>query len=84
MVNYLKEHCFQYKQKCFASTIFALAASFLGLIASGCSQHTAIFPNAEDIANLQKTADWLLEQKIIPQRVDITTAVCPLGTTAAR
>ena len=43
-----------------------------------------VFPNAEDIANLQKTADWLIEQKIIPQRVNITTAVCPLETTAAR
>ncbi|MFQ4143605.1 aliphatic sulfonate ABC transporter substrate-binding protein [Chlorogloeopsis sp. ULAP02] len=42
------------------------------------------FPNTEDIANLQKTADWLLEQKIIPQRVDIAAAVCPLETTAAR
>ncbi|WP_313934892.1 MULTISPECIES: aliphatic sulfonate ABC transporter substrate-binding protein [unclassified Nostoc] len=43
-----------------------------------------IFPNAEDIAKLQKTADWLLEQKIIPQRVDIAASVCPLGTTASR
>ncbi|WP_292748512.1 aliphatic sulfonate ABC transporter substrate-binding protein [Nostoc sp. NMS4] len=43
-----------------------------------------VFPNAEDTANLQKTADWLLEQKIIPQRVDIATAVCPLGRTTAR
>ncbi|MEH2313165.1 MAG: hypothetical protein V7K35_17590 [Nostoc sp.] len=52
------------------------------------SQHRGpesyVFPNAEDIANLQKTANWLLEQKIIPQRVDITTAVCPLETTAVR
>ncbi|GAA6616148.1 aliphatic sulfonate ABC transporter substrate-binding protein [Scytonema sp. NUACC26] len=38
------------------------------------------FPTPEDITNLQKTADWLLEQKIIPQRVDIAAAVCPLGT----
>ncbi|MEH2342045.1 aliphatic sulfonate ABC transporter substrate-binding protein [Nostoc sp. JL23] len=43
-----------------------------------------VFPNTGDIAKLQKTADWLLEQKIIPQRVDIRTAVCPLETTAAR
>ncbi len=43
-----------------------------------------VFPNTEDIANLQKTADWLLEQKIIPQRVDIATAVCPLETTAPK
>lgn len=43
-----------------------------------------VFPNTGDIAKLQKTADWLLEQKIIPQRVDITTAVCPLETTTAR
>ncbi|MCC5636945.1 aliphatic sulfonate ABC transporter substrate-binding protein [Nostoc sp. CHAB 5844] len=43
-----------------------------------------VFPNAQDVANLQKTADWLLEQKIIPQRVDVVKAVCPLGTTAAR
>ncbi|MEH1848204.1 MAG: class II aldolase/adducin family protein [Nostoc sp.] len=42
MVNYLKEHRFQYKQKCSANIIFAIAASFLGLIASGCSQQTAI------------------------------------------
>ncbi|PLZ90228.1 MULTISPECIES: aliphatic sulfonate ABC transporter substrate-binding protein [Fischerella] len=37
-----------------------------------------VFPTTEDISNLQKTADWLLEQKIIPQRVDIAAAVCPL------
>ncbi|GBE91423.1 aliphatic sulfonate ABC transporter substrate-binding protein [Nostoc cycadae] len=43
-----------------------------------------VFPNSEDVAKLQKTADWLLEQKIIPQRVDVATAVCPLGTTASR
>lgn len=43
-----------------------------------------VFPNTGDIANLQKTADWLLEQKIIPQRVNIATAVCPLETTAVR
>lgn len=42
MVNYLKEHCFKYKQKFSASIIFAIATSFLGLIASGCSQQTAI------------------------------------------
>lgn len=39
------------------------------------------FPTADDLAKLQQTADWLLEQKIIPQRVDITAKVCPLGTT---
>jgi sulfonate transport system substrate-binding protein len=43
-----------------------------------------VFPNAEDVAKLQKTADWLLEKKIIPQRVDIAASVCPLGTTAVR
>jgi sulfonate transport system substrate-binding protein len=43
-----------------------------------------VFPDADDITKLQKTADWLLEQKIIPQRVDVATAVCPLETTAAR
>ncbi|MDZ8189820.1 MAG: aliphatic sulfonate ABC transporter substrate-binding protein [Nostoc sp. ChiSLP02] len=43
-----------------------------------------VFPNAQDIANLQKTADWLLEQKILPQRVDIAASVCPLETTATR
>ncbi|BAY08950.1 aliphatic sulfonate ABC transporter substrate-binding protein [Calothrix sp. NIES-2098] len=43
-----------------------------------------VFPSTEDIANLQKTTDWLLEQKILPQRVDIAASVCPLGTTAAR
>lgn len=42
MVNYLKEHRFQYKQKCSASRIFAIAASFLSLIGSSCSQQTAI------------------------------------------
>ncbi|MBH8575501.1 aliphatic sulfonate ABC transporter substrate-binding protein [Nostocaceae cyanobacterium CENA369] len=39
-----------------------------------------VFPSSEDISNLQKTADWLLEQKILSQRVDIAAAVCPLGT----
>ncbi|MDZ7959229.1 MAG: aliphatic sulfonate ABC transporter substrate-binding protein [Aulosira sp. DedQUE10] len=43
-----------------------------------------VFPNADDVGKLQKTADWLLEQKILPKRVDIATSVCPLGTTAAR
>ncbi len=43
-----------------------------------------VFPNGEDVANLQKTADWLLEQKIISQKVDIAASVCPLGTTASR
>ncbi|MHC5612566.1 MAG: hypothetical protein ACYTXA_16520 [Nostoc sp.] len=41
-MNYLKEHRFQYKQKCSDSKNIAIAASFLGLIASGCSQQTAI------------------------------------------
>ncbi|MBP5975055.1 aliphatic sulfonate ABC transporter substrate-binding protein [Brasilonema sp. CT11] len=35
-----------------------------------------VFPSSEDTSNLQKTADWLLEQKIIPQRVNIAAAVC--------
>ncbi len=34
-------------------------------------------PKPIDIANLQKTADWMLKQKIIPARVDIAAAVCP-------
>lgn len=42
MVNYLKEYRFQYKQKCAASKNIAIAISFLGLIASSCSQQTAI------------------------------------------
>ncbi len=37
-----------------------------------------VFPTQEDISNLQKTANWLSEQKIIPQRVDIAAAVCRL------
>lgn len=41
-------------------------------------QESYVFPSSEDITNLQKTADWLLEQKIIPKRVDIAAAVCPL------
>lgn len=47
-------------------------------------QESYVFPNADDINNLQKTADWLLEQKIIPQRVDVAKAVCPLETAATR
>ncbi|WP_313943650.1 MULTISPECIES: aliphatic sulfonate ABC transporter substrate-binding protein [Calothrix] len=43
-----------------------------------------VFPDADDIAKLQQTADWLLEQKILPKRVDIAASVCPLGTTATR
>lgn len=31
------------------------------------------------MANLQKTADWMLDQKIIPKRVDIAASVCPLS-----
>ncbi|MCC5621705.1 hypothetical protein [Nostoc sp. CHAB 5715] len=42
MVNYFTEHRFPHKQKYSASKIFAVATSFLGLIASGCSQQTAI------------------------------------------
>jgi sulfonate transport system substrate-binding protein len=41
-------------------------------------QESYVFPNNKDIANLQKTADWLLEQKILPQRIDIAGAICPL------
>ncbi|MEH2363320.1 aliphatic sulfonate ABC transporter substrate-binding protein [Nostoc sp.] len=41
-------------------------------------QESYVFPNNQDIANLQKTADWLLEQKILSQRIDIAGAVCPL------
>ena len=42
------------------------------------------FPNSEDIANLQKTADWMLEQKIIPQRVDIAAALCPTAKVSVK
>lgn len=38
---------------------------------------TVTFPTTADIANLQKTADWMLEQKIIPKRVDIAASICP-------
>lgn len=42
------------------------------------------FPTAEDIANLQKTADWMEVEKMIPKRVDIATTLCPLNTTTAK
>lgn len=35
------------------------------------------FPTSTDIAKLQQTADWLLEQKILPKRVDVAASVCP-------
>ncbi len=42
MVNYLKQHRFQYKQKCSDSKNIAIATFFLALIASGYGQQTAI------------------------------------------
>ncbi|MBH8567245.1 aliphatic sulfonate ABC transporter substrate-binding protein [Nostoc sp. CENA67] len=36
-----------------------------------------VIPNADDIAKIQKTADWMLEQKILPRRVDVAAVVCP-------
>lgn len=37
------------------------------------------FPTSDDLTKLQKTADWLLKEKIIPKRVDIAASVCQLG-----
>lgn len=34
-------------------------------------------PNADDVAKIQKTADWMLEQKILPKRVDVAATICP-------
>lgn len=39
------------------------------------------FPSQADLAKLQETADWLLEQKVISRPVDIAAKVCPLGVT---
>ena len=36
-----------------------------------------VIPSATDIVNIQKSADWMLEQKIITKKVDIAAAVCP-------
>lgn len=36
-----------------------------------------ITPNADDVAKIQKTADWMLEQKILPKRVDVAATICP-------
>ncbi|BAY41102.1 aliphatic sulfonates ABC transporter substrate-binding protein [Nostoc sp. NIES-2111] len=36
-----------------------------------------VTPDANDIANIQKTADWLLDKKILPKRVDVASVVCP-------
>ena len=57
MGNYFNEHRFQYKEKCSASTIFAIATFFVGLIASGCSQQTAInaAPNSDSSSNTVTT-----------------------------
>jgi sulfonate transport system substrate-binding protein len=40
------------------------------------TQELAI-PNADDVAKIQKTADWMLEQKILPKKVDVAAIVCP-------
>lgn len=45
-------------------------------IESGGRQ-SVVSPQPADITNLQKTADWMHEQKILPTRVDIAAAVCP-------
>ncbi|MEH2395282.1 MAG: aliphatic sulfonate ABC transporter substrate-binding protein [Nostoc sp.] len=34
-------------------------------------------PNADDVTKIQKTADWMLEQKILPKRVDVAATICP-------
>jgi len=34
-------------------------------------------PNADDVAKIQKTADWMLKQKILPKKVDVAAIVCP-------
>ncbi|AFY34849.1 aliphatic sulfonate ABC transporter substrate-binding protein [Calothrix sp. PCC 7507] len=34
-------------------------------------------PNADDVAKIQKTADWMLAQKILPKKVDVAAVVCP-------
>ncbi|WP_256874855.1 MULTISPECIES: aliphatic sulfonate ABC transporter substrate-binding protein [unclassified Nostoc] len=36
-----------------------------------------VTPNADDVAKIQKTADWMLEQKILPKRVDVAATICP-------
>ena len=40
-------------------------------------RESVTLPTVLDISNLQKTADWMLEQKIIPAKVNIANAVCP-------
>ncbi|MEH1815694.1 MAG: aliphatic sulfonate ABC transporter substrate-binding protein [Nostoc sp.] len=36
-----------------------------------------VTPNADDVAKIQKTANWMLEQKILPKRVDVAATICP-------
>lgn len=36
------------------------------------------------LSNIQNSADWMLEQKAIPKRVDIASAVCPTITAFTR
>jgi sulfonate transport system substrate-binding protein len=36
-----------------------------------------VTPDANDIANIQKTADWLLDKKILQKKVDVASVVCP-------
>lgn len=43
---------------------------------------SVLFPSATDVTNLQQTADWMLEQKIIAKRVDIAASVCSLNVVA--
>ncbi|MEH2352716.1 MAG: aliphatic sulfonate ABC transporter substrate-binding protein [Nostoc sp.] len=36
-----------------------------------------VTPNADDVAKIQKTANWMLEQKILPKKVDVAATICP-------
>ncbi|MDX2270333.1 MAG: aliphatic sulfonate ABC transporter substrate-binding protein [Cyanobacteriota bacterium] len=34
-------------------------------------------PSAEDIARIQTNADWMLENKILPKKLDVASTICP-------
>ncbi|MEH2203734.1 MAG: aliphatic sulfonate ABC transporter substrate-binding protein [Nostoc sp.] len=36
-----------------------------------------VTPNFDDVAKIQKTANWMLEQKILSKRVDVAATICP-------
>ncbi len=36
-----------------------------------------VIPNADDVAKIQRTANWMLEQKILPKKVDVAATICP-------